>query len=235
VADFDAVLALLALASSESDGALTSFEVMWPSFMDKVMLSGSHRAPLDNRHGFYVLAEIVSHRAEELMDHVIGQAWERGIVEDAAIAQNGAQSSAFWALRDDIEALLASMKPVQLYDVSLPQVHMASYVEQLDAALRRRWPNAALTVFGHVADGNLHLFVTIGEDRHEDAIDGLVYAPLEGLGGSISAEHGIGLEKRAYLRHSRSRDEIAMMRQLKAMLDPNAILNPGKVIPVETV
>lgn len=230
VSSFDAVLELLSLASKESDGALNSFEVMWPSFMAAVMKGGHHRAPLDAQHAFYVLAEIVSHRADEMMEHIVGLAWERGLVEDAAIAQNVAQGGSFWAIRDDIEALMANMKPVQLYDISLPQSDMAAYVDDLDSALHRSWPDARLAVFGHVADGNLHIVISIGENEHQDAVDALVYAPLEALGGSISAEHGIGLEKRPYLHHSRSAQEIAMMKRLKATLDPHSTLNPGKVI-----
>ncbi len=230
VSSFDAVIELLLLASKESDGALNSFEVMWPSFMAAVMKCGHHRAPLDAQHAFYVLAEIVSHRAGEMMEHVVGLAWERGLVEDAAIAQNVAQGGSFWAIRDDIEALMANMKPVQLYDISLPQSDMAAYVDDLDAALHRSWPDARLAVFGHVADGNLHIVISIGENEHQDAVDALVYAPLEALGGSVSAEHGIGLEKRPYLHHSRSTQEIAMMKRLKAALDPHSTLNPGKVI-----
>lgn len=230
VSSFGAVLDLLTLASTESDGALNSFEVMWPSFMDAVMQDGVHRAPLEGQHAFYVLVEIVSHRADELMEHVVGLAWERGFVEDAAIAQNVAQSGSFWAIRDDIEALMANMKPVQLYDVSLPQSDMSAYVDDLDAALHRVWPDARLAVFGHVADGNLHVVVSVGEQEHQDGVDALVYEPLEAVGGSISAEHGIGLEKRPYLHHSRSAEEIAMMKRLKAALDPRSTLNPGKVI-----
>jgi len=231
VSSFDAVLDLLALANSNADGALSSFEVMWPSFLNIVMGGGHHRPPLEGEHAFYVLAEIASHRASELMDHVVGLAWERGLVEDAAIAQNVAQASSFWAIRDDIDALLGGMKSVHLYDISLPQRDMANYVEDLDAALRRSWSNASLAVFGHVADGNLHVAICPGEEGHHPTIDAMVYSPLEALRGSISAEHGIGLEKLPYLRHSRSDAEIAVMSRLKALLDPRSTLNPGKVIP----
>lgn len=186
--------------------------------------------PLGGAHAFYVLAEVVSHRAGALIEEVVGRGWERGLIEDAALAQSLAQADAFWRIRDDIDALAAALRPALFYDVSLPQAHMAGYVDGLAAALARASPDARLAVFGHVADGNLHLAIgTAGADHA--AVDRLVYAPLEPLGGSISAEHGIGVEKRAYLRHSRSAAEIALMARMKAALDPRATLSPGKVLP----
>ena len=98
-------------------------------------------------------------------------------------------------------------------------------------------PGAQLIVFGHVADGNLHLVVAAGEDRHEatfEAVERCVYEPLRSIAGSISAEHGIGLERKAYLEISRSTAEIATMRALKTALDPRGILNPGKVFDVQS-
>jgi FAD/FMN-containing dehydrogenase len=227
---FQSVLDLLKLASVASDGALTSFEVMWPSFLDAVG-AGGHRPPLAEPHAFYVLFEIVSRKAGELLEQVVGLGWERGLIGDATIAQNVAQARAFWAIRDDIDALIATLKPVFLYDISLPQVHMARYVEDLDAALRRSWPAVRLAVFGHIADGNLHLSISTGEAHDHETVDAIVYAPLETIGGSISAEHGIGLEKRAHLRRSRTLEELALMAKLKAVLDPRSTLNPGKVLP----
>jgi FAD/FMN-containing dehydrogenase len=229
---FEAVLQLLALANSEADGALTSYEAIWPSFMEIVLGGGHHRSPLGGQHAFYVLAEIASHQPDALMEHVIGKAWEKGLIADAAIAQNMAQAASFWAIRDDIDALLGGTKIAHLYDVSLPQDRMATYVDDLEKALRRSWAEARLAVFGHVADGNLHIVVYPGEEGLHEAIDALVYEPLEAFGGSISAEHGIGLEKRPYVRFSRSQPEIAVMAGLKRLLDPRSTLNPGKVIPL---
>ncbi|AUW58181.1 FAD-binding oxidoreductase [Sphingobium sp. SCG-1] len=229
LAGFDQVLALLEHALSASDGALSSFEVMWPSFVDYVVEEGRHQLPLMEKHSFYVLLEIVSHRSETLLDDVMASAWERGIVADAAISRSVAQSDAFWALRDDIDAMIAALSPVFLYDISLPQSHMATYVEELSLALTGRWSGARLAVFGHIADGNLHVCVHTGCPDDHDEVDHLVYAPLTGCCGSISAEHGIGIEKRAHLGISRSRIEIDVMRQLKTVLDPRGTLNHGKI------
>lgn len=228
---FQAVLDLLKLASATCDGALTSFEVMWPSFLDAVATAGHHRLPFAEPHAFHVLVEIVSCKADELLEQLLAPAWERGLVGDAAIAQNVGQAQAFWAIRDDIDALIAAMRPVFLYDISLPQVHMARYVEELEAALSQSWPTARLAVFGHIADGNLHLSVSTGAANDHEAVDAIVYAPLKAIGGSISAEHGIGLEKRPHLRLSRTAEELTLMTRLKEMLDPRSTLNPGKVLP----
>ena len=133
--------------------------------------------------------------------------------------------------------------PARLYDVSLPIECMDAYVKELDASLERGFPGSRLYVMGHMADGNLHLFVQPGaaaggndaEDGDAVAIgqrvDRLVYEPLAPVGGSVSAEHGIGTEKLPWLHLSRSDTEIAVMRSLKRTLDPNNVLNPGRVVP----
>ena len=109
---------------------------------------------------------------------------------------------------------------------------MESYLAEIRAALTARWSNAILTVFGHMGDGNLHLIVAVGDAEARDEIEAIVYGPLGARAGSVSAEHGIGLQKRAYLASSRGPEEIVLMRALKAALDPKNILNPGKVFEV---
>lgn len=231
LSSFQAVLNLLAIANRRTSGSLTSYEVMWPSFIEKVVSGGRHRSPLTDRHNFYVLIEIVAQDADECTEQVVAQGWEAGEIEDAVIAQNGAQAAAFWALRDDIEALISGLPSVLLYDISLPQTDMAVYVCNLEAALACVSTDMTLAVFGHVADGNLHLIIGKGTGLHHQVIDQLVYPALAAVGGSISAEHGIGLEKKSYLHHSRTDAELRTMACLKAALDPRSTLNPGKVLP----
>jgi FAD/FMN-containing dehydrogenase len=103
-------------------------------------------------------------------------------------------------------------------------------VAQVKADLTAKWPQAELTVFGHLGDGNLHLIAGVGDRSARHAIEEMVYAPLGAFAGSISAEHGIGLQKREFLPTSRSPQELALMRTLKTALDPNNILNPGKIL-----
>src|SRR6185437_1157548 len=114
---------------------------------------------------------------------------------------------------------------------------MLAYTEEVKARLEQRWPHSQFFALGHIGDGNLHFFVTPGTkagdvDELHAATDEMVYRPLRDLGGSVSAEHGIGLEKKAWLSVSRSQGEIELMKTLKRALDPKCILNPGKVIEV---
>ena len=230
LANFDDVLALLALAGRESSGALTCFEVMWPSFLDAVVRPGGHQLPLAGEHAFHVLIEVASRNSQDQFSHILEAGWEQKIIADATLATSEAQASALWAIRDDIETLVSGLRPLFLYDISLPQVAMVGYLDALQAALRERWPRAVLIVFGHVADGNLHVCIHTGDEAGHVAVDDMVYGLLRPLSGSISAEHGIGLDKRDYLDVTRTPDEVALMARLKKLLDPNGTLNPGKVL-----
>ena len=107
---------------------------------------------------------------------------------------------------------------------------MPAYVAEVKQALTARWPNAEVTVFGHLGDGNIHLIVGVGDRNARHAIEETVYAPLAAHAGSVSAEHGIGLQKREFLASCRTPEEIALMRTVKAALDPKNILNPGKIL-----
>lgn len=229
VQSFPQVLEFLRHAMAMGDGCLSSFEVMWPSFLDCILEGGQHVPPLSGAHGFYVLLEYGSTRSHEQLEQVVASAWEKGMVEDAAIAQSNAQNAAFWKIRDDIETLTAMYAPAFLYDVSVPQRHMAEYVDTVLASLTTRWPAVRMATFGHIADGNLHLFIATGRPEDHAEVDAMVYAPLQQWGGSISAEHGIGLEKRDYLHVSRTPAEIALMQRIKLAFDPLGILNPGKI------
>jgi FAD/FMN-containing dehydrogenase len=134
-----------------------------------------------------------------------------------------------WALRDDVGQPFRN-GPAVTFDVSLPIPDMPAYVAQVKADLTAKWPQAELTVFGHLGDGNLHLIAGVGDRLARHAVEEIVYAPLGAFSGSISAEHGVGLQKREFLPTSRSPQELALMRTLKAALDPKNILNPGKIL-----
>jgi FAD/FMN-containing dehydrogenase len=136
-----------------------------------------------------------------------------------------------WGLRDDVEQMFRMGMPVA-FDVSLPLADMEAYVAEAVQRLEREWPAYRRFVFGHLGDGNLHLIVCGPpslEARH--GIERCVYEPLGKRNGSVSAEHGIGLEKQPWLPLSRSPAELELMRQLKQTLDPKGILNPGRVLP----
>jgi FAD/FMN-containing dehydrogenase len=212
---------------------------MWQDFWSLIVAADDrHGRPLAETHTFYVLLESTGgHEAgdRERFEEALQEALEQGLIADAAVAQSRQQRQALWAIRDDIEAMFSRLYPPLAFDVSLSIPLMEDYVREVRSGVTALWPTARMVTFGHLGDGNLHLVLTVGSLAPEDthAVERIVYEALGRRGGVISAEHGIGLEKRAYLRHSRSAEEIALMRTLKAALDPKNILNPGKVLGLE--
>lgn len=233
LSDFAAVGPLLRRLDQTLEGTLSSFEVMWPDFYRTVTTPPAlSRPPLPHHHAFYVLVE-ASGRApdrDERFEQVLGQAMEDGLVADATLARNERERLALWAVRDDVAQLRRS-GPMVAYDISLRLADTGDYVEQLRGAILARWPGARCWAFGHLGDGNVHIAVQVpdmdADERQE--LDRLVYSPLQALKGAISAEHGIGLEKKAWLGITRTPAEIALMRMLKQNLDPKGVLNPGRV------
>jgi len=227
---FDAVVRLLQSMRTGLAGTLSAYEVMWNNYFTAVTGDGAHVAPLACDHPFYVLAEAEGsdpEADEERFQRLLEQAHESGDIVDAVVPKSESERDALWAIREQFEAA----QPAYLYDVSLPMKAMSSYVERLEVELKAWRPDAECNVFGHIADGNLHIFVKPFDDgAHHTASDKIVYGCLDGLGGSISAEHGIGIEKKHWLGATRSSAEIEMMRSLKAMMDPKNLLNPGKVV-----
>ena len=233
VDSFEALPRILRRLEAELGGQLSAFEVMWPEFYGLVTTPPAAGRPvLPPGHGFYVLIEALG--ADPAADSVrfegaLAGVLEDGLAADVVIAQSGAERGRMWALRDDV-AQTARNGPIQTFDVSAPITEMETYLAEVRAMLARALPQASLTVFGHLGDGNLHLIVGgVDADRRE-AVESIVYAPLAARHGSISAEHGVGLQKRAWLSCSRSPEEIALMGQLKRTLDPRGVLNPGKVL-----
>ncbi len=235
VEQFDDLPRLLRRLERGLGGALSAFEVMWADFHDLVTTPPARgRAPLEGRYPFYVLVESMGGEPVEdraRFERVLMAALEDGEAADIVVAKSAAEREAMWALRDDV-GQTGRNAPITAFDVSLGISDMPDYVEGVRAAMIARWPGAAsLVVFGHMGDGNLHLIAGMGSRAPADlhALEDIVYRPLRAIGGSVSAEHGIGLQKRDYLSWSRSEPEIALMKTLKASLDPKGILNPGKV------
>ena len=234
---FNAVMAFFAHCGRRLGGLLSSFEVMWQSHYELIAVnSGRHNPPLPGGHGYYAIVEATgtdAERDEALFAEVLGEALEQGHASDVVIAASKAQRAAIWGVREDIEGLFGALTPSCTFDVSMPIAAMDDYVLKLTAAAHAEWgADTRVVVFGHLGDGNLHILVAprpwSAEAPHK--VETLVYEPLRALGGSISAEHGIGLEKRAWLNVSRTPEEIALMHTLKAALDPLGLLNPGKVL-----
>lgn len=232
VETFEALPKVLRRIESGLAGALSAFEVMWPAYYDLVTTPPAVGRPvLEGRHAYYVLVESLGSDPDADADRfetLLGDLLSDGLVADAAIAKSQAERDRMWALRDDVRQT-GRNAPTVTFDISLPINRMESYVAGVEAALKARWPAATLVVLGHLGDGNLHLIIGVGDAGARHDIELICYEPLQAFGGSISAEHGIGRQKLAYLTYSRSEGEIALMRTLKAALDPNSILNPGKI------
>lgn len=238
IADYPTVCRVLGELSGALGGTLSAYEVMWPDYYAYINagLDGAQpgrTAPLAPRQHFYVLVEGLGSdpaRDAERFESVLGDALSRGLLIDAVVAKSQAEQGALWAIRDDVVQLL-ELEPMFLFDVSLPMSATESYVDGVRARLTEAWPEHRLLVFGHLGDGNIHLGISAGpaDGGARGAVEKIVYAPLADVGGSVSAEHGIGLEKKPYLSWCRSDAEIAVMRALKDALDPQRILNPGKV------
>ncbi len=235
-ADFAAVQRLFVEVGRQLGPGLTAFEVMWASFYEPMIASGRHTPPLPGGHGCYVITEMSGTDPEAdpaRFETVLAGLIENDLVADAVIASSQAQADQIWAIRDDIPGLMMFTMPSVTFDISLPIRAMDSYVADLTKAAEVEFGETLkLVVFGHIGDGNLHILM--GAQPFTEAtkhrIEELVYSPLQALGGSVSAEHGIGIDKRDWLAISRSADEIALMKTLKAALDPKGLLNPGKVL-----
>jgi FAD/FMN-containing dehydrogenase len=233
VDDFDALPKLLRHLESELSGALSAFEVLWPEFYELVTTEPATGKPvLPSGHAYYVLVETLGSHPEAdaaRFEEVLGATLEEGLVVDAAIAKSQSERDRMWGLRDDVRQV-GRNGPIVTFDVSLAIPDMPVYVETVRRDLRARWPAATVVVFGHLGDGNLHVIAGVGDAKARHAVEEIVYAPLRPIGGSVSAEHGIGLQKREFLGHSRSPPELALMRTLKQAMDPKGVLNPGKVL-----
>jgi FAD/FMN-containing dehydrogenase len=236
VDSFDQVAEFLRTMDGALGGTLSAFEVMWQDFYHLVVGDGEgHVPPLDGGHSFYVLLESTGGDEDsdrERFERALEEAFEQDLLADAVIAQSKQQRSDLWAIRDDVEAMFTKLYPPMTFDISLSIPLLEEYVREVRSGLTSLWPAARMVTFGHLGDGNIHLVLTVGSLEPEDVhrVEKIVYEALGRHGGVISAEHGIGLEKRAYLGQSRSPQEIALMRTLKKALDPKNILNPGKII-----
>jgi FAD/FMN-containing dehydrogenase len=235
-----AALKLLSISQSEAAGTLTSFELLSDIAVDFSIRHGIDiRDPLASKHPWYVLMELSSPRddARATLEAILAQGLEQAIVDDAVIAANLSQRAAFWKLRDEMSAAQKPEGGSIKHDISVPVVAVPDFIEQADAAVVKLIPGARPVPFGHLGDGNIHYNVSqpVGGDTadfmgrwHE--VNALVFDIVLRMGGSISAEHGIGVLKRDELPEVKDKVAIELMRAVKAMLDPHGIMNPGKVL-----
>jgi FAD/FMN-containing dehydrogenase len=231
---YEGVIGLLQRARAGFGPQLTAFEVMWPRFYEVGTIGLGRKPPLDLGYGAYVLMETMGFDPETDQRHyeeLIGAGMEAGVVRDAIIAQSQRETIELWAIRDSSGEWQNSAHWPQLsFDVSVPTGEIGDLAAEIDRMLRGRWPALQTLYFGHVADGNLHVSICMaGHSVPEMDLEREIYQLVSRRRGSISAEHGIGSLKRDFLHLSRSPEEIALMRTIKKAMDPNGILNPGKI------
>lgn len=235
-----AALKLLSISRDQAAGSLTSFELLADIAVDFSIRHGIDiRDPLESKHPWYVLMELSSSRddARDTLEAILAQGMEDGIVGDAVIAANLSQRQAFWKLRDEMSAAQKPEGGSIKHDISVPVAAVPAFIEEANAAVVKLIPGARPVPFGHLGDGNIHYNVSqpVGANaadflaRWHD-VNAVVFEIVLRMGGSISAEHGIGVLKRDELPDVKDKVAIELMRQVKALLDPLGIMNPGKVL-----
>ncbi len=249
--------ALLLHAQAALGDALEGFEVIPRSSLDAVLAflpdaraplapqSPQDRSPQDQSHPWHALIEVVADRAAASalagrVESMLAAAFEAGLVTDATIAANETQADAFWTLRDAVAPAERAQGPAMQHDISVPVERMADFIDMAVPTIVARWPGTRAIAFGHLGDGNVHFHVIAppGAERAAweagdgAAISRAVHDLVAAWHGSISAEHGIGQTKRDELVRLGDPVANAMMRRVKAALDPLALLNPGKLIPL---
>lgn len=243
VPNLEAAVKLLARARAESGDAVEAFEFIPRLVMDLVL---DHipdtEDPLQERYAFYVLMELVSTatNTDDLgarMEAILETAFEDGLVLDAAIAQSEAHRQAFWKLRENASEAQKLEGPSIKHDVSVPVSGIAAFYDKAFEKVREVSSDVRLVGFGHVGDGNLHYNLQAPKGTDEKTFfarwsefNHAVHEVVAEMGGSISAEHGIGRLKRDELTHYKDPVALAVMRSIKATLDPHGIMNPGKVL-----
>ncbi len=233
-------LKLLSISQNEAAGSLTSFELLADIAVDFSVRHGIDvRNPLPAGHPWYVLMELSSSRddARPALESILAKGLEDGIVDDAVIAANLGQRQAFWKLRDEMSAAQKPEGGSIKHDISVPVAAVPDFIAEADAAVVKLIPGSRPVPFGHLGDGNIHYNVSQPVGGNTDdfmarwhEVNEVVFAIVLRMGGSISAEHGIGVLKRDELPDVKDKVAIELMRSFKAMLDPLGIMNPGKVL-----
>ena len=226
---FEDVIKLLHIAQS-GFARLSAFEVMWDDyFLRAVAETENTTDPFDKTYPYYVLLESENDSLERFQQLLFEQL-ENGTLLDAAIAQSGRDADQFWAIRDAIGDLLSRITDAANFDIGLPISRMQAFLQTAQAELNDRFDNIQTITFGHLADGNIHMTAWTDGSHSSKEIYKAVYELLQAFEGTVTAEHGIGVMKTDYLKLCRSPEEIELMNTLKQALDPNNILNPGRVL-----
>ena len=231
---------LLRIAREHLGGGVTSFELMARFAYDITVRHGLARAPLAGDHPWYVLIEASSQIAagfDEAFAGALEAAFEAGVIDDAVLAASLDQRHEFWKLRESIpEAQIREGGSIK-HDVSVAVGDVPAFIAEATRAVEAFEPGARVCPFGHLGDGNIHFNVSqpVGADKAAyldrwDAMNAVVHGIVARMGGSFSAEHGVGRLKRELLARTKDPGALAVMRAVKRALDPNGVMNPGKVL-----
>lgn len=240
--DPQAALRLFTTAKAQAGPVLTGFEIMPRVGLEFCLrhLEGA-RDPLEGEHRWYVLMELSSGSdafpIRDLMEGILAEAFEEGLVEDAAFAQNLSQVQDFWHIRHGMSEVQKPEGGSIKHDVSVPVASIPDFLDKAMAAVETFVPGCRPVPFGHIGDGNIHFNVSqpLGADKEAylakwDEMNAIVHGIVHEFGGSISAEHGIGRLKRPLLKDVKSGIELDLMRRIKNDLDPKNLLNPGRIL-----
>ncbi|GAB2206932.1 FAD-binding oxidoreductase [Roseibium sp. ROS1] len=240
--DPHAALKLFTLAKAQAGPVLTGFEIMPRVGVEFCLrhLEGA-RDPLEGEHAWYVLMELSSGSeafpVRDLMESILGEAFEEGLVEDAAFAQNLTQVQDFWHIRHGMSEVQKPEGGSIKHDVSVPVASIPDFLDKAMAAVENFVPGCRPVPFGHIGDGNIHFNVSqpVGADKEDylakwDEMNTIVHGIVGEFGGSISAEHGIGRLKRDLLKDVKQGIELDLMKRIKDAFDPKGLLNPGRVL-----
>jgi FAD/FMN-containing dehydrogenase len=235
-----AAVDLLGLATERTAGGVTSFEIMAREGIEIVIKHGGARNPLATASPYSVLIELSSQRREglrESMEQILAEGLERGLVLDATICESVEHAKTFWKIREQFGEMQGREGGSIKHDVSVPVASIPAFIEEANAAAVKLIPGSRPLPFGHVGDGNIHYNITqpVGADKAEylkrwDDMNDVIYKIVLKHGGSVSAEHGVGIVKRDYLPKIKDPVAYDLMKTLKRTLDPKGILNPGKVL-----
>jgi D-lactate dehydrogenase (cytochrome) len=236
------VMRLFATARAASGDQLTGFELVPRIGIDNVLKSGvNFHDPLETRHDWYALLEVSSSQQNSglrgALENLLAEAMESGLVQDGVIAASEAQRNELWRIRAALAEQQGALGGSIKHDVSVPVSKVADFITQANAAVTARLPGIRPYPFGHVGDGNIHYNLSQPEGADKaaylarwDEFNRIVHDIVVALGGSISAEHGIGLVKLGELEHYAQPLELELMRRIKSAFDPLGIMNPGKLL-----
>ncbi|MBA2057690.1 FAD-binding oxidoreductase [Psychrobacter cryohalolentis] len=233
--EFDHVMQVLAAFQAQID--LTAFEFFDEVAIDKLMATGHVQEPFEARTKYYVLLEFEA-PYEPIMDKAMAifeDCMENGWIVDGVMSQSMAQAMDLWKLREYISETISVFTPYK-NDISVLISHVPNFIHDIETIVNAKYPDFEICWFGHIGDGNLHLNILKPENLSKDEFfeqcqtaNDSIFEVVQQYGGSVSAEHGVGMTKKPYLHYSRSETEIDYLREIKKVLDPNGIMNRGKI------